>query len=50
VRETGGAGGLAAEALDELLVGGVLGVQDLDRDPPAQLLIIPPVPSFLMIL
>ncbi len=40
MRERGGVLGLAAEALDELLVGRVLLVQDLDRDPPAELLVL----------
>src|SRR5439155_21589927 len=40
VREAGGVLRLAAEALDELLVVRVPVVQDLDRDPPAELLVL----------
>src|SRR5436190_39428 len=40
VREARGVLRLAPEALDELLVGGVPLVEDLDRDPPAELLVL----------
>ena len=40
VRQRGRAGGLAPEALDELLVLGEVVVQDLDRDLPAQQLVL----------
>jgi hypothetical protein len=36
MREVGGGGGLAAEALDEVRVGGVLGEQDLDGHGPVE--------------
>ena len=38
--EAGGALCLAAEALDELLVLGVALVEELDRDPPPELLVL----------
>jgi hypothetical protein len=40
VREAGGVRRLAPEALDELLVVRVPVVEDLDRDPPAELLVL----------
>jgi hypothetical protein len=40
MRQAGGVLRLTAEALDELLVGGVPLVQDLDRDPAAELLVL----------
>jgi hypothetical protein len=40
VREAGRVLRLAAEALDELVVGGVTVVEDLDRDAAAELLVL----------
>ena len=40
MREAGGVLRLAAEALDELVVGRVPVVEDLDRDPPPELLVL----------
>lgn len=40
MRETGGRLRLAAEALDEGVVRRVALVQDLDRDPPAELVVL----------